>query len=61
MNIEYDIGAGQQGTTVDVHRPTHRMYMRQFFTDALVKWFLTTFLCLLIVLMFFVFTVLPED
>jgi len=33
----------------------------QSFTDTLVKWFLTTFLCLSIVLYLFLFTALPED
>jgi len=35
--------------------------MHQSFTDALVKWFLVNFPCLPIVLVLFLFTVLPED
>jgi len=35
--------------------------MHQSFTDTLVKWFLTTSPCLSIVLVFFLFTALPED
>jgi len=36
MNIEYGIGARQQGTTsaltVDLHRLTHRMYIYMIWT-----------------------------